>query len=183
MNLGFNLDPGETVQRIVHRRWVDYLPSALTGTVLIVFAIGLAYLTGRSPGSIPFPASIIASMVVITLILGVLILLVGFYIFRNNYLVFTNLHMVEVEQIGPFGHRVSQINFLNVEDVTGVKSGVFQTIFNYGDVTVQSAGEQEKFIFHNCPDPTGVADDALAMHEQCVKEREQRLGVNSLAGN
>jgi hypothetical protein len=52
--------------------------------------------------------------------------------------------------------------------VTGVKQGILETIFNYGDVEIQSAGEQEKFIFHNAHDPQDIADDVLEIHEKCM---------------
>jgi hypothetical protein len=43
-------------------------------------------------------------------------------------------------------------------------------MFNFGDVQVQSAGEQEKFIFHFAPRPEELADEALQIHEQCVRD-------------
>jgi uncharacterized membrane protein YdbT with pleckstrin-like domain len=115
-------------------------------------------------------------MIGITSVLAALVLIISWFVYRHNVLIFTNVHLIYVEQIGIFGRRVSQLNFRNVEDVTGNKAGILHTIFNYGDVTVQSAGEQEKFIFTNCPNPELVADDALQQHEICLR-RDRASGM------
>jgi len=169
-NPGFELDPGEQVLRIIRRHPFDALPTIFTSIILVLAALGLAYISGRYPNFTPFPPFVYLPLVITLLVLAAIIFLIGIFVFQNNYLVFTNLHYVQVEQIGLFGHRVSQLSFLRVEDVTGKKTGVLQTIFNYGDVTVQTAAEEEKFVFHNAPNPTEVADDALQTHERCQHE-------------
>jgi hypothetical protein len=50
---------------------------------------------------------------------------------------------------------------------------VTQTLFNYGSVEIQSAGEQEKFIFSYAPDPQDIADDVLEIHEKCLARGPQ----------
>lgn len=102
-------------------------------------------------------------------LLAVTILLVSYYVYRHNVLIFTNVHLIYVHQVGLFGRRISQLNFRNVEDVSGHKKGILQTLFNYGDVMIQSAGEVEKFIFEKAPNPSEVADDALLRHEICLR--------------
>jgi len=47
--------------------------------------------------------------------------------------------------------------------------GIVQTLFNFGDVQVQSAGEQEKFIFKNAPNPELLADEVLQIHEESMR--------------
>ncbi|HEY6737061.1 MAG TPA: PH domain-containing protein [Candidatus Saccharimonadia bacterium] len=176
-DLGITLDEGETVQRIVYRSLIDLLPTVSGSIALELFALGLGYAVSHFPDMVPFPPSIIVAMVGVTSVLAALILLIGFYVYRHNVLIFTNIHLVYVEQVGLFGRRVSQLNYRQVEDVTGRKAGLFQTILNYGDVTVQSAGEQEKFIFHNVSNPTQIADDALQQHEHWMQHLQEQ-GAN-----
>ena len=45
----------------------------------------------------------------------------------------------------------------NVEDVTSEQGGIFPTIFNYGVLKVETAGEQNNFIFKYCPNPNAYA--------------------------
>jgi membrane protein YdbS with pleckstrin-like domain len=170
MYYGFTLDPGETILRVIHRHPIDLLPSVASSVLLVIFAIGFAYLDARFPANIPFPSLIVLSIISIVIVLAVLIFVIGFYVFHRNVLIFTNVHLVEVEQFGLFGRTVSQVSFARVQDVTGTRSGILATILNYGDVEIQSAGEQEKFIYHTAPNPQKVADDALAWHEKCTRD-------------
>ena len=171
MDYGFQLDPGETIIRVVHRHIFDLVPTIAVVAVLTLAAGGLAYMTGRFPETVPFPPLLSMLLVVIMIGLAGLILLIGIYVYQRNVLVFTNVHYVQVEQLALFQRRVSQLSFLRVEDVTGRRVGAVQSIFNFGDVQVQSAGEQEKFIFKNAPNPELLADQALQIHEQCMREQ------------
>ena len=166
MDYGFSLDPGETITRVVHRHILDVIPTLLLSLLLALGAAGLAYFMGRYQQSIPFPPLLTAALISIMLVISVIIFVVSLYVYRRNVLVFTNIHLIQVEQLALFQRRVSQLSFLRVEDVTGRREGLLQTIFNYGDVQVQSAGEQEKFIFKNAPNPELLADQALQIHEQ-----------------
>jgi len=152
-----------------HRHFFDVLPSILISIVLALAAGFFAYMMGRYPTLMPFPPIVSMLLVVVLISLSAIIFLVGTYVFRHNVLIFTNLHLIQVEQLAIFQRRVSQLSFLRVEDVTGRRVGFLQTVFNFGDVEVQSAGEQEKFIFHNAPNPELLADEALAIHEECVR--------------
>lgn len=169
MDYGFELDPGESVVRVVHRHIFDLIPTLLLAGLLATVAAGLSYIMGRSPELAPFPPFVMSALIATMLIISVVMVLVGVHVYRNNFMVFTNIHLVQVEQLALFQKRVSQLNFEKVEDVTGRKTGIFQSIFNYGNVEVQSASEKEKFIFKNSPDPQDVADEAMKLHEECLR--------------
>jgi len=173
MDYGFRLDPGETIQRVIHRSLFDLLPTIIITAILVLAGGGLAYVTGRFPQDLPFPPVITLALILLLFGLAGVIFLVGLFVYRRNVLVFTNVHLVQVEQLALFQRRVSQLSFVRVEDVTGRREGFLETVFNYGDVQVQSAGEQEKFIFKNAPRPEALADEALQIHEQCVRESSQ----------
>jgi len=54
--------------------------------------------------------------------------------------------------------NISEATLANVEDVTHTVSGTLQVVFNYGDVIVQTAGEQREFDFESVPSPARVQD-------------------------
>ncbi|MEK7203085.1 MAG: PH domain-containing protein, partial [Patescibacteria group bacterium] len=43
-----------------------------------------------------------------------------------------------------------------VQDITSEMKGIFGTFFNFGDVYIQTAGEKERFIFRQIPNPNEV---------------------------
>lgn len=167
--IGVSLDAGETVRRLVYQHPFALLPAIFGAIGLEMFSLLIGYAMGNFPETIPFPPNVLLSLMLITSLLAVTILLVSYYVYRHNVLIFTNVHLIYVHQVGLFGRRVSQLNFRNVEDVSGHKKGILQTLFNYGDVMIQSAGEVEKFIFEKAPNPSEVADDALLRHELCLR--------------
>lgn len=166
---GFDLDPGEKITRIIHRHPLTLLPTVLTTLLLIIVAVAFAYAEGRFPASIPFPSLIVVALVAILLVLAAIIFLIGVFVYQRNLLIFTNVHLLVAEQYGLFSHRISQVAFVRVQDVTGTRKGISQTIFNYGDVEIESAGAEEKFIFRGAPDPQELADEALEIHERSLR--------------
>jgi uncharacterized membrane protein YdbT with pleckstrin-like domain len=171
MDPGYTLDTGEKVLRTIHRSFFSFLPSLAMAIFLAVFAVVLTYLDARYPAHVPFPPIVLFPIISIVGALSVIVFLIGWYVYRRNILVFTNLHLIEVEQYGLFNRSVSQVSFTRVQDVTGTRTGFFATIFNYGDVEVQSAGEEQQFIFHYAHDPEGVANAALLTHEQFMRDQ------------
>lgn len=170
MEHGFVPDPGEHITRVIHRHVFSFLPSVFMSAGLVLAAGFFAYLVGRYPDAVPFSSLVALALSGILALLALVIFLVGFTVYRGNRLIFTNLHLIHVEQLALFQKRVSQLSFLRVEDVTGRRVGFLQSLFNYGEVDVQSAGETVKFIFKYAPNPQHVADEALKIHEQCVRE-------------
>lgn len=85
-------------------------------------------------------------------------LFVATYVYRLNRILITDRSLVEIAQRSLFLRRISRLNFENVEDVTAAQLGILSTIFNYGTLTVQTAGTLENFIFKYCPNPNKYAD-------------------------
>ncbi len=169
MNYGFTLNPGETITRVIHRDFISLLPSTGFALLLAVVALGFAYDYNRHPYDLTFSSGIVITIIILCLFLSVVVFFIGVFVFSHNVLIFTNEHLIQVEQNGLFDRSISQVAFSRVQDVTGTRTGVFATILNYGDVTIQSAGEEENFIFHYAPNPEGVAADVLQTHEDCMK--------------
>jgi membrane protein YdbS with pleckstrin-like domain len=168
---GFDLDPGEQITRIIHRSIFDFLPSLIISLVLFFAALALVYGEARFGNNFAFPPLLAFALVVLLLALAAAFFLIGFYVFRHNVLIFTTEHLVQVVVNSLFSHRVSQVAFTRIQDVSGTKTGILQTVFNYGDVIIQSAGEQEKFIFLNAPNPQEIADEALEIHEEALRSQ------------
>src|SRR4051812_5168545 len=111
MDYGFELDPGETIIRVVRRHIFDLIPTLLLAGLLAAVAAFLAYILGAQPQSVPFPPLVMTALIATMLVIAAVIVLVGVHVYRANVLVFTNFHLVQVEQLALFQKRVSQLNF------------------------------------------------------------------------
>jgi hypothetical protein len=176
MNYGVILQPGEKITKVIHRSLISLLPTTGLAIFLAIVGIGFAYFELIDPASIPFGPRTIFSLISVLLGLAVIIFPIGLFSYEHNVLIFTNLHLIEVEQTGLFGRVVSQVSFNREQDITGRRTGVFSTIFDYGDVEVQSAGEERNFIFHYAPNPEAVAAEAIATNEASMNNTGQGLG-------
>jgi uncharacterized membrane protein YdbT with pleckstrin-like domain len=108
------------------------------------------------------------------IVLAVIFLLIATYIYRQNRLIVTNLNVTQVIQASLFNRKVSEIAMSNVEDVTSHKQGLFPTLFNFGTLRIETAGEQNNFIFVYCPKPDAIAKAVLDAREQFLYRRNQQ---------
>ncbi|MFA6429984.1 MAG: PH domain-containing protein [Patescibacteria group bacterium] len=84
--------------------------------------------------------------------------------------VVTTKRILSIEQTGLFNRRVSELRLYRIQDVTATVSGFLHTVFNYGNVEIQTAGEKERFIFEDVPSPNEVAKTILQLVEEDRKE-------------
>lgn len=97
------------------------------------------------------------------LLLGGLLVVVFHYL---SLQIITEMRMVDVEQVGLFGREVTEIQIENVEEVTSKAAGILATVFNFGNVTVQTSGAEIGFIFENVSHPETVKKLILDLYEQ-----------------
>ncbi len=74
----------------------------------------------------------------------------------NVYIV-TTLRVIDVDFYNLIYKQVSDANIDKIQDVTYNMGGVGRTIFNYGDVFIQTAAEVSEFDFLAVPNPDKVA--------------------------
>ncbi len=73
-----------------------------------------------------------------------------FIVFIDYYLdvwIVTTERIVDIEQKGLFRREVAGLTLTKIQDVSMTQTGIIPTFFNYGDVTIQTAGSVPHFIF------------------------------------
>lgn len=103
---------------------------------------------------------------VLVLFFGVVFLILASRIYQGNQLIITDVNVTQVLQVGLFNRKVSELSMGNVEDVTAEQKGILQTFFNYGTLRIETAGEQNNFIFVYCPNPNAYAKALLDARQQ-----------------
>jgi len=93
----------------------------------------------------------------VTLALGGIFVVLATRIYTASQLIITNDNVTQIMQVGLFHRKVSELSMENVEDVTAHQKGILQTVFNYGRVHVETAGEQNNYDFIFCPNPNAYA--------------------------
>lgn len=161
-----SLTTDETLVADVRQHWFGLFLIYLQITValglslflIVAFLPGLSDALGVSDATVN---SLAAALVMVALVFGAIFLILATRIYKGNQLIVSDKNITQVLQIGLFNRKVSELGMANVEDVTAQQSGIFPTIFNYGVVKIETAGEQNNFIFNYCPNPNAYAKAIL----------------------
>lgn len=103
---------------------------------------------------------------------GVYYLSIGLFYFTyfvNYYLdllIITNDRLLHVEQEGLFARTISEVDLYKIQDITSTVNGFFPSMFNYGNLMIQTAGAVEKFIIINIPHPENLRQKILDLAEE-----------------
>lgn len=143
---------------------------------LLIFGLGLTLAIGTVGYFLPSVISRDSStyrliVLIVLLVAGAAILLMfgAIILYRQSRLLVTNKNLTQIIQRGIFFRITSQLSLANVEDVTAHQKGFFATFLNFGTLTVETAGEQENFIFKYCPDVQRIAKAILEAREQYIE--------------
>ena len=170
--------PDEHVVTIVHRTIIGlifiYL-EALVAVVALIALVILVFPTLFSSLSANSNALLVAGAVFGLALLFFILFLVT-YIYRQNRFILTDKSLVQTLQKTLFIRKVSRLSMSNVEDVNANQQGIFQTIFNYGTLNIQTAGTIDNFVFPYCPDPNTFCEQILAAREAYAKALQEEAG-------
>jgi len=93
--------------------------------------------------------------------------------FFNVYIV-TNKRIVDVDFFNLFYKQISSTTIDNIQDVTQKRGGVAQLLFNYGDLVIETAGENPSFEFTAIPNPNLVQKTIINL----LSQKRKRGGLN-----
>jgi membrane protein YdbS with pleckstrin-like domain len=169
------LEPDESVLTVVHRSAIGLLGIYLVAVIAVAAITTLVIIL--SPGTFDTSSQSISgalsAIIILSAILLVLILFTATYVYRQSRLLVTNKSLVQVMQRTLFIRKVSRLSMSNVEDVNEEQRGILASIFNYGTLTIQTAGTEDNFIFTLCPNPTQLADRIIEARQAYAKSLEE----------
>ena len=148
---------------IVNVPWILLVLGMLSAPVLI-FKLGIFAVLPRG-----FELIIIMAWYLITAAIAMENFLDWFF---NVYIV-TNLRIVDIDFVNLIYKNVSDANIDKIQDVSYNMGGAAKTVFNFGNVIIQTAAEIEQFEFERVPNPARVAK---VVEDLMVKEGGRRRG-------
>ncbi len=89
-----------------------------------------------------------------------------------NVNIITDERIVDIDFHNLIYKEVSDCKIDNIQDVTYKMGGVVRTIFNYGDVYIQTAAEVPAFEFLAVPKPSKVA---RVLQDLIIEEEKEKL--------
>jgi len=103
--------------------------------------------------------------------IGAFIVWVDYYL---DVCIVTDKRILSVEQIGFFHRVTSELNLNRIQEMTSEVRGMFQTMFGFGDVYIQTAAEERKLTLKSIPHPV-TTRKAIADLCAAAKERDRLI--------
>lgn len=164
----------ENLVIFLRRHWINLL-GQIVSIIAIAFLLVLVYLfvfifgLKEVIGGVGFE---IADFLVA--LASLLLWVLFFVVFLDYYLdvwIVTNERIIDIRQKGLFRREISELPLGNVQDLTTEIAGVIPTLYDFGDLYVQTAGKRERFIFMSIPHPERVRDIILLLSEKAKAEK------------
>ena len=166
--------PEEQVALFIRRHWMAFFPwMVVMPLVFLIVVSGLALLWNQvaQVTSLTNPDLPHASLIILASILLLLLVFIMLRAWMSYYLdvtIVTERRLVNIEQEGIFQRRIAEQSLLRIQDVSASQSGFFNHFLNYGNLNIETAGEQPNFELHNIPRPNDVAKTILDLHDRLV---------------
>jgi len=93
----------------------------------------------------------------------------GAYLYQSNVVIITSEKIAQLLYSSLFDRKISQLSIGDVQDVTVQQKGIFARMFNYGTLMVETAGEQNNYVFSYTPQPYETAKVIVNSHEENLK--------------
>jgi len=165
-------EPEEEILMILRRHWLANIPWFFIGLVLFFSPIVLRFF----PLLTSFPSKYQLVFVIIWYLILLMYLFEKFMSWFFNMTIITDERIVDVDFINLTTKKVSDCDLDKIQDVSYTNSGAFGTIFNYGNVLVQTAAEVVEFIFEDVPRPAKVAEILQRLRtEEKIEALEGRI--------
>ncbi len=89
-----------------------------------------------------------------------------------NVYIITDERVVDVDFISLLYRNITSAKISNIEDVTSTAGGALQTVFDFGLVTVQTAGSKPEIEFEDVPHPNMIVE---LFNELILEEEQEQL--------
>ncbi len=164
----------EVTLRVVFKHIVFIFPAifalVLVAVIIIIFII---YFNIYAAQNDTYSLAGILTIGAFVILLIVACLLFGvFHIWKRTKVIITNQHIVDIDQHGIFHRRVSTLRLDEIQDIRFTINGPLQTIFKYGTIVIQTAGESENFVFDFIPSPNELAHYLIELRKKYHEDKQ-----------
>jgi len=146
-------EPEEKILMIVRAHWLTNFPWVIIAIILFLAPMTLSFFPLLSS----FPANFRSMFVIVWYLVVLMYVFERFLSWFFNMAIITDERVVDIDFINLTIKKVSHADLDKIQDVSFTNAGAIGTIFNFGDVLVQTASEITEFNFENVPNPALVA--------------------------
>ena len=161
------LDDNETILFHIHRHWIivciKIIPVVLLALLPLIFPAVLDFFLPKELERFEDAGWALYFMWLIILWVW------GFWLWTEEHLdvwVLTNTKVISVDQKSLFFRHMSTLELEKIQDISIEVNGFIATMFGYGTIRIQTAGETTRFELVDAYDPEGAKEKILEMQRQ-----------------
>ncbi|HEY53217.1 MAG TPA: PH domain-containing protein [Caldilineae bacterium] len=173
MDLPVQLQGDEQIIALLRRHPV-YIILQIIGIIVLAMLLVSAFTWMQS--QVVALRSVMDILIIATAVIALGAVGFIYYRYRNDLWLVTNQRLVDSIKTSPFSHEVASADLLNVQDIAVSKRGIFPTLFNFGDVSCQTAGSTGVFVLRGVPNPNGVLE-LIDQTRDRARERALKMGA------
>lgn len=152
-----NQDKNEQVLLFVRKHFATNFLWILAGTLLLILPLIAGPISVIFKLSVPFfSAKYILFFTLFYYIAVTSYIFIRFTTWYFNVSLVTSERIIDIDFSDVIYKNLASTTLELVQDVSYTQTGVFRTFFHYGDVLVQTAGENTNFDFDAVPQPENV---------------------------
>lgn len=173
--LSKQLQNGEDVVQVVRRHPATMFPSVGSGGILILldFFFIAWWFRHQQWGALGF---------VLLLVIGLMMIVRGLYLWSHNVLAVTNKRVIDIDQRGLFERNVAETSFDKIQDVRYTIRGFWPTIFRFGTLVVQTAGSTTNLELDAVQHPVELQRLITDLQHQAQSDRGRDVSASELLG-
>lgn len=156
-----NQEPDEVILLFLRRHFVTNISWIFLAAVFLVIPLLFPFIpfidVARTPLT-SLPSNFLTVFLIFYYLLIFTFVLVQLMTWYFNISIVTHRRIIDIDFSDLIYHDVAVTKLELIEDVNYTQIGFLRSLFNYGDVFVQTAGEKLHFDFLAVPQPTRVVD-------------------------
>ncbi len=150
----------EYIELFLRRHWVTNVPWIIIAILLsvvpfVAVTIDLILNLGLTTN---LPPKISTGIIIIWYIFITAYVIENFLFWYFNIYIITNKHIVDVNYSSLLARSVVEVKLQDVQSQKASIKGVVRQLFNFGDVVIETAAENQRIDFTDIPKPDLVAD-------------------------
>ena len=167
----------EKVEMVIRKHKISLLRSFLYLLLMITVPWIVFYIVAPIAFSFLVQAPYSKLFLLLSLIYYLFIWLFVFIAWIDYYYdlwLITDQRLLDIEQKGFFSRVVSELDIKRIQDITSEVHGILPTLFGFGSIHIQTAGEKNRFVLESVSHPVTVRRKIVGIYEKARKKN--RIG-------
>ena len=158
----------EKIVLLLRKHWVTNIPWIVITLIMIIAPLFLQVfpLLDFLPQRFQFIALVVWYMVILAYVLE------SFLSWYFNVYIVTDERLIDVDFYSLIYKRISETKIDRIQDVSYSQGGIIQALFNFGNVSIQTAGEVPEFEFEAVPQPARITK---VLNQLILQEEQEKL--------